>query len=327
MPKKARGYKIGMMGYNRAERGGDAKARRNAFIAAARARAAAPMLQFAAADQIAAEVLAAEPPKPKPVRRALTAAQKVARNEAARDRRLAYPPTQAQKDARNARARALRAEKAVGVRARNFEAAGVRYHSWYNGANDKYKNATALKRAITHDNRVAGPYARSIRTYKPNKNDWPGIDDTGLNWAGKEFKQPVKWSERAKRAVREPTARQLEARERFHASRLEKLAENLAQQGGWTAKELRAHASWLDLKGRSKMSAPQLYRALLAEGFRPKADAIAAIVAEDEPADVRAMREAVARERAAMASLPSGWVTNAQVADAMAQMDEAEMNL
>lgn len=38
--------------------------------------------------------------------------------------------------------------------------------------------------AKLRDQSVAGPYARSIQTYNPRRNDWPGVDDLGLVGVG-----------------------------------------------------------------------------------------------------------------------------------------------
>lgn len=44
------------------------------------------------------------------------------------------------------------------------------------------------RRGRTRDLNKAGPYARSIRTYRPSKNDWPGVDDIGKDGNG-----PTRW--------------------------------------------------------------------------------------------------------------------------------------
>lgn len=77
----------------------------------------------------------------------------------------------------------------------------------YNVAN--FKSAKGMKRALTYDLRRKGPYARSIDTYKPRKNDWYGVDDIG---------SPLgQFAESKKRGAssKPPSAKQLAARAAF----------------------------------------------------------------------------------------------------------------
>jgi hypothetical protein len=59
--------------------------------------------------------------------------------------------------------------------------------------------------AKLRDQSVAGPYARSIRSYNPRRNDWPGVDDLGLVGVGDptayKFRQRKGYVMTAKRAA------------------------------------------------------------------------------------------------------------------------------
>ena len=176
----------------------------------------------------------------RPARAPLTQAQKDARNAAARrrraelaaqyelwtdDRRAQYdavkarraaaaknrpraPLTQAQKDARNARARA----KTVADSAALVPAAEGLFADAYDVRN--FKSAKGAVRAFNYDMSRAGPYARSIATYKPRKNDWPGVDDLGRTTRSDAI--GVFAAARKKRvSSKPPSAKQLAARAAF----------------------------------------------------------------------------------------------------------------
>lgn len=47
-------------------------------------------------------------------------------------------------------------------------------------AESLWANDSRPRWAKYRDMSIAGPYARSIGTYNPRKNDWPGVDDGGI---------------------------------------------------------------------------------------------------------------------------------------------------
>ena len=171
----------------------------------------------------------------RPARAPLTQAQKDARNAAARRRRAelaaqyelwtdarraqydavkarraaaAKNRPRAQKDARNARARA----KTVADRAALVPAAEGLFADAYDVRN--FKSAKGAVRAFNYDMSRAGPYARSIATYKPRKNDWPGVDDLGRTTRSDAI--GVFAAARKKRvSSKPPSAKQLAARAAF----------------------------------------------------------------------------------------------------------------
>lgn len=82
-----------------------------------------------------------------------------------------------------------------------------------------YKKGSRAK-----DLNKAGPYARSLATYRPLKNDWPGVDDIGVGGAGAlRVHVPRKYLAAryasGERTKRQPTQRQLEALARGRAIR------------------------------------------------------------------------------------------------------------
>jgi hypothetical protein len=111
------------------------------------------------------------------------------------------PRTEAQK----ARARERARERRVEARMAQYPAALGMFEAY------PYKKGSRAK-----DMNKAGPYARSIATYRPLKNDWPGVDDQGADGKGARRFHASRKSLAALyasgvRQKRAPTQRQLEA--------------------------------------------------------------------------------------------------------------------
>jgi hypothetical protein len=111
------------------------------------------------------------------------------------------PLTEAQK----ARARERARDRRVEARMAQYPAAEAMFSAY------PYKKGSRAK-----DLNKAGPYARSIATYRPLKNDWPGVDDIGVDGKGaRRFhvgrKGLAALYASGARQKRAPTQRQLEA--------------------------------------------------------------------------------------------------------------------
>lgn len=116
----------------------------------------------------------------------------------------------------------------------------------------QYKTARARTRAYNNDMRRKGPYARNIESYRPRKNDWPGVDDTGVLADGSRVQAyPYKWA----RVRSAPRA----ANPAFLAAAAARSAAARAQQGGFSKDELMKMAKAQGLRGRSKMTGKQLW--------------------------------------------------------------------
>lgn len=156
------------------------------------------------------------------------------------------------KDARAAKRAAFVAEGLVGANALFADAYGY----------DNFKSARARNRAYNNDMRRKGPYARSLATYRPRKNDWPGVDDTGFLNSGEQVETHL-YKDRRRR-VHPPMLRgPLSARqELFAAAARQRAAAARAMTGGYSKEELYEMAKAMGVQGRSKMKSAQLWLAL-----------------------------------------------------------------
>lgn len=116
-------------------------------------------------------------------------------------------------EAQKARARERARERRVEARMAQYPAAQALFDAY------PYKKGSRAK-----DMNKAGPYARSIATYRPLKNDWPGVDDQGADGKGAKRlsvsrKQLAALYASGARVKRQPTQRQLEALARGRALR------------------------------------------------------------------------------------------------------------
>ncbi len=120
-----------------------------------------------------------------------------------------------------------------------------------------YKNNDVRIRSYNRDMSFAGPYARNIESYDPRKNDWPGVDDTGILLDGSRV--PVTaWEARERRVLRRTPALVAAQKARREAADRRRIM----FQGGYSAPELRSLAKQSNIAGRSKMGATELWHAL-----------------------------------------------------------------
>lgn len=169
--------------------------------------------------------------------------------------------------AKSAQVRADRANYFMGDAQSAFAAA-------YDPSN--FASRASRTRAYNRDMRHAGPYARSIDSYNPRKNDWPGVDDIGVDGVA-----AIRYKDRVRRKMGPTSAAQAAQRARFAASaRFRAHAARMAH-GGISTKILKKMAAAQGLEGRSKMTAKELWLSLgMPSAYNRLNDGTASVLAD-----------------------------------------------